>query len=142
MSIPKIFHQQTPPLKVFHLEFYSIAQNYFHPHFQQVTQVCFQSSICVQNVFDVFVPTTILALQTKPSSPSWRLLLYPLANCSYSSPPVTKNIFSLNVSHNFVSFMMNLLGCINVLLPPAPKFIANVSSVSYNISPLSGTLLG
>ena len=39
VSIHKVFHQHTPPLKIFHLEFYTIVQYYSHPHFQQATQV-------------------------------------------------------------------------------------------------------
>ena len=40
VSIHKVFYQHSPPLKIFHLEFYLIVQYYFRPRFQQVTQVC------------------------------------------------------------------------------------------------------
>ena len=42
VSIHKVFHQHTPSLEIFHLEFYIIIQYYFHPHFQQSTQVYLQ----------------------------------------------------------------------------------------------------
>ena len=68
VSIHKIFHQHTSPLKIF--ESYIIVQYYF----QQVTKVCLQVTQVlvsnVSNVFDAFVQTTILTLQTKPSLPS------------------------------------------------------------------------
>ena len=42
VSIHKVFNQRTPPLKIFHLEFYVIVQYHLHPHFQQATHVYFQ----------------------------------------------------------------------------------------------------
>ena len=42
VSVHKVFHQHTPTFKIFHLEFYIIVQCYFHPHFQQATQVYLQ----------------------------------------------------------------------------------------------------
>ena len=53
VSIHKVFHQHTPPLKIFHLEFYIIVQYYFHPHFQQATQVYLQ--VAQVFVFQTFV---------------------------------------------------------------------------------------
>ena len=52
VSIHKVFHQHTPPLKIFHLEFYIIVQYYFHPHFQQATQVYLQvAQVFVSQMF-------------------------------------------------------------------------------------------
>ena len=52
VSIHKVFHQHTPPLKIFHLEFYTIVQYYFHPHFQQATQVYLQvAQVFVSQMF-------------------------------------------------------------------------------------------
>ena len=53
VSIHKVFHQHTPPLKIFHLEFYIIVQYYFHPHFQQATQVYLK--VAQVFVFQTFV---------------------------------------------------------------------------------------
>ena len=53
VSIHNVFDEHSPPLKIFHLEFYIIVQYYFHPHFQQATQVYLQ--VAQVFVFQTFV---------------------------------------------------------------------------------------
>ena len=108
------FHQYTSPLKIFHLELYFIVQYHFHSCFQQVAQVCLQ-------VAQVFMSQK---LWTKPLLPSWMAITLPNGHLFLIMSSRNETMSpTWNISHNFVTFMTNLQGCINFLLPPAPKFI-------------------
>ena len=122
VSIHKFFHQHTPPLKIFHLEFYIIVQYYFHPHFQQETQVYLQvTQVFVSQMFlTYFYQQLYEHSEQNHHCPLEWLVLYPLATCSYFPPPVTKQCLQ---PLSFSQFCSIYDGCRNLLLPLAPKFI-------------------
>ena len=143
----KNFHQHTLPLKLFHLEFYIIVQYYFHPHFQQVTQVCFQvAQVFMSQMFLVHLYQQLYQYseQKHHCPPEW-LLLYPIATCSYSSFPVTKQCLQPLSFSQFCSIYDEL-----ARLHKLPSLtysnihllkVAHVFTVSCNIFLLPGTLL-
>ena len=105
------------------------------------------SSICVPNVCDKFVPTTILTLQTQPSLPYWMAITLPIGH-----------LFLLISSHNktmyptlkFLTFLFHLwqtckvakTSFFHLLQNSFAKCCTHLHSVSYNICLLSGTPLG